>query len=249
MTLYYASRGTLSMKRVGVFARTNWQSALAGALGALAVLAFWASCATLSHWKTPLVWIEQHPGLAAWMQAILSVVAIGASSFFALWVPLHLRDLGERDTVQRAINTLAMMAGTTHSAWDSMRQILQGNAWNGRSGALIRDSIDRAFVMANLVPASMQLGEALTVIARCRSRLVILNELVSKLDATASDRQQLQRTPLAEVLRELEATIQICSQMRPIKLAGSWMIFAPGDTEDHPEIAEAARRAGFNPRR
>jgi hypothetical protein len=233
------------MKRLSAFAGANWQSAVAGAFGALAVVILWAGCAALVRWPSVLAWIELHSGLAAWLQAIFSVAAIGASSFFALWVPLHIRDLGERDAVQRAINTLLMLINTTHSAWDSARQILQNSQWGERSGVLIKDSIARASAMADLVPASMQLGEALTAITRCRSRLVVLKELIAHLDVAADRRQMAEQMPFYEVLGELEETLEACSQMRPLKVAGSWIIFAPGDMSDHPEIESTARRSGL----
>jgi hypothetical protein len=233
------------MKQLAAFASANWRSAIAGAIGALVVMVVWAACATLIRWSAALGWIESHPGLAAWMQAILSVVAIGASSFFALWVPLHLRDLGERDAVQRAINTLLMLVNTTHSAWDSARHILRNNEWSKRSGALIRDSIERSYAMADFIPASMQLGEALTAIARCRSRLVVLSELVSHLEKADDVREAAQQMPFHDVLGELEETLEACGEMKPLKVAGSWMMFAPGDMADHPEIEAAAQRTKF----
>jgi hypothetical protein len=138
-----------------------------------------------------------------------------------------------------------MLVGTSHSAWDSTRHILQHNEWGRRSGALIRDSMGRATAMADLVPASMQLGEALTAVARCRSRLVVLSEFVSALDEAANVREMAEQMPFHDVLGEIEETLETCREMKPLKVAGSWMIFAPGDAADHAEIGAAAQRAGL----
>jgi hypothetical protein len=231
------------IKRLAALTIANWQSAVAGAFGALAVMIVWVAGTALFRWSEALIWIERHPSLAAWVQAILSIAAIGASSFFALWVPLHIRDLGERDGVQRAINTLLMLISTTHSAWDSTRHILEDGKWSDRSGALIRDSIARASAMADLVPASMLLGSALTAVAQCRSRLVVLNEFISRLGDSANVQQMAKQMPLRDVLEELEKTLEACSEMRPLKVAGSWMMFAPEDALDHPEIKASVRRS------
>ena len=233
------------VKQFVAFARANWPSAVAGACGALAVAVVLGAAVVVLRWQAGIGWIEAHPGLAAWMQAFFSVVAIVASSFFALWVPLHFRELGERDAVQRAINTLLMLISTTQSAWDSVRHILQNNEWGARSGALILESIGRATAMADLVPASMHLGEALTAVARCRSRLVVLSEIVSALDGAANVQEVAERIPFHDVLGEIEETLGTCREMKPLKVAGSWMIFAPGDAADHAEIGAASQRAGF----
>jgi hypothetical protein len=232
------------VKPLVAFARANWPSAIAGAIGALTIAIMWSAVLTVSGGPSFIIWIEAHPGLAAWMQAVFSVVAIVASSFFALWVPLHVRALGERDAVQRAINTLLMFVSTTHSAWDSVRHILQNNEWGARSGALVRDSIGRATAMADLVPASMQLGEALTAVARCRSRLVVLSEFLSALEV-GDVPQVAEQMPFHDVLGEIEEVLAACSEMKPLKVAGSWMIFAPSDAADHAEIGAAAQRAGL----
>lgn len=231
------------VKQIVAFARANWPSAIAGIFGALAVLIVWAAFVMVLRWPAGMNWIESHPGLAAWMQAVFSVVAIAASSYFAIKVPLHIRELGERDAVQRAINTLLMLVSTTHSAWDGARHILQNNEWSNRSGSLVRDSIGRATTLADLVPASMQLGEALTAVVRCRTRLVVLSEFVSALEATTNVQEVANQMPFHDILGELEETLATCGEMRPLKLAGSWMIFAPGDVADHPEIETAARHA------
>lgn len=233
------------MKRLVAFARAYWPSALAGASGALVVAIIWGAAGAVLHWSAALAWIEGHPGLAGWVQAVFSVVAILASSFFAFWVPLHLRALSERDTVQRAINSLLMLVSTTHSAWDSALHILRNNEWGRRSGALIRDSIARATAMADLVPPSMQLGEALTAVARCRSRLIVLGEFVSALEEAGNQQEIAVQMPFHDVLGELEETLNICGDMKPLLVAGSWMIFAPGDVADHAEVGAAAQRAGY----
>ena len=38
-------------------------------------------------WECILVWVEQHPGWAAWVQAVGSVIAL----VFAVWLPAHAR--------------------------------------------------------------------------------------------------------------------------------------------------------------
>ncbi|ALL14249.1 hypothetical protein [Caulobacter henricii] len=224
------------MKRLVAFAEDNWPSAVAGALGALFVVMLWALAAAAFRASPTLEWIEDHSGLAAWVQAVFSVVAILASCAFSLWVPLHVRDLGERDAVQRAINALTMMTGSTHSAWSSTRKMISRGQWDSGSEALIRDAVERATAMTDLVPASMQLCGAVTIIARCRGNLVVLTEFVSSLARQSNVRPIDNRMAFDEVIGGLETALEMCGQMKPLKVGGAWMIFAPGDAADHPEI-------------
>ena len=94
--------------------------------------------------------------------------------------------------------------------------------------------------MADFVPASMQLGEALTAVVRCRSRLVVLGEFVSALEEAANVQEVAEQVSFHDVLAEIEEALETCGEMRPLKVAGSWMIYAPGDAEDHAEIGAAA---------
>lgn len=221
------------MKWLANFAVVNWQNALAGAVGALAVVITWAIFSALAHWPSSLIWIERHPGLAAWVQAFFSVVAIGASSFFAFWVPIHLRDVGERDAVQRAINTILILINTTYSAWESTRQILDNKEWNTHSTAFINELINSSSAMINLIPVSMQLGGALLAVDHCRSRLVVLREFSSRLNEVNDVYDLAKDMPFDDILADLEELAKNFGAMKPLKIAGSWMIFAQEDGVYH----------------
>lgn len=46
-------------------------------------------------WESILLWIEQHPGLASWVQAVGSVIAL----VFAVWLPAHARATDRKKAV------------------------------------------------------------------------------------------------------------------------------------------------------
>jgi hypothetical protein len=53
---------------------------------------------------------------AGWAQAVGSLLAIAASAFFAIWVPLHIRDRDQREAVGRDIR-LTIAAGVRLEAY------------------------------------------------------------------------------------------------------------------------------------
>lgn len=77
-----------------------------------------ASAWAADSWKTPGVyrelpvinWIESHPGLAAWVQAIGSLVAVGAAALIAVWQSASAR-AAERQAAQQTLRTNRQSVG------------------------------------------------------------------------------------------------------------------------------------------
>lgn len=72
-----------------------------------------------------LCWIEAHPGLAGWLQAFFSVVAIGVSGFFPMWISSRERKKRKQHQRERVAilidRLLTMFKSLAATVSDSLR--------------------------------------------------------------------------------------------------------------------------------
>jgi hypothetical protein len=172
----------------------------------------------------PVEWSDT----ASWVQAIGSILAIGASSFFAIWVPLRMRDLAGRDEVQRAINNSIILCGICQSAWTTFLSILQEKAWGPRSAEIIRQHVATGRTVAAQVPHSMMLGEAYYAVTSCTSSIHNLEIALDTLagNEALGDRAEVAFGDAVEDLKKVEGMLRV---MEPKKVAGHWMMLSPQD--------------------
>jgi hypothetical protein len=85
--------------------------------------------------------MDAHEGQAAWVQAVGSIAAILASSAFAIWVPLRMRDLEGRDLARRSLNNLIFVAGALESIWRSMKTTVEKSQYSSGARALLESQM------------------------------------------------------------------------------------------------------------
>jgi hypothetical protein len=162
---------------------------------------------------------------AAWVQAYGSVLAIVASATLAIWVPIHMRALAERDLVQRALNAMIVACGATKGTWLSLAHSAQNGEIHDHTGRVFGAHIELARGALNAVSLGVLLGasyEAYGAIAiKLRMVEYLLEYLVGK-DGSKSDVQAQFRSSIAD----LEKVSAQLAAMAPRKIAGHWMIYS-----------------------
>lgn len=116
-------------------------------------------------WEVVSCWIESHPGLASWIQAIFSVIAIVAAGYFPI---AHERKREGRDR-KNMLSTLGYVAFTLEKLIAGLSSALSDKdlqrSWcassNGRKIRIIGQAL-------NEIPASSLVGIELHILADLR---------------------------------------------------------------------------------
>ena len=130
-------------------------------------------------WEVVSCWIESHPGLASWVQAIGSIAAIAAAGFFPF---IHER-AKEKQTRRNTLTSLLHMANRLENLL-----VMEGNALGDEIGHEMWRTLNRTQelkLVSQLVdelPASMFIGFEMTYLSELRSCAAYAKKLAEDFD-------------------------------------------------------------------
>jgi hypothetical protein len=166
---------------------------------------------------------------AAWAQVYSSAFAILASGGLAIWVPIHMRHLEEKAVVQRAINCLVVGVGLTHSAWDSVQQVVDARDFHDKTPRMIEENVASARAALGQIPYSVMLGTTLMVMSRCTLALQTLQIGAETWLKAPDPSAAAARFPYKTMLDQIEDAMVLVEHTRPARIDGTWMIYSPED--------------------
>lgn len=116
-------------------------------------------------WDSMLVWIEHHPGLASWVQAVGSILAI----FAAGWFPFAHEQAKER---RLRVNTLKSLLHLSVQLRDLQVRIMKSLSDEGLSGRWLNGEGSKELLLTSQliseIPASMLVGFEMTYLSDMR---------------------------------------------------------------------------------
>jgi hypothetical protein len=116
-------------------------------------------------WEIVSCWIESHPGLASWIQAVFSVIAIAAAGYFPI---AHERKRENRER-KNMLRTLGYVAYTLETLIDGLFKALADKGLQSNWSVSSNDRKIRIAGQAlNEIPASLLVGVELHLLADLR---------------------------------------------------------------------------------
>lgn len=170
---------------------------------------------------------------AAWAQAFGAIFAILISTAVAIYVPLRMRDIEERGSVQRAINNLIISIGLTRATWIGLKQIIDGSGFAEHTPRVIGGEVHAARGSLAEVPRNMCLGSAFSAVSQVQAKLLLLEEMcAAMLSAGGQWRTTADSIDFNGIAAELSEVSADLAYANPRKIGGHWMIATPGDESE-----------------
>jgi hypothetical protein len=162
---------------------------------------------------------------AAWIQAIGSIVAIIVSAAFALWVPLHVRALSERDAVTRAITAARASALQNAQLWRTFPDMLHNNRFGEGSPYLILAAVQNARRNLEAVNAAFFVHSALPALTGVDISLDLLAHSVRSAELARAEGKVWtpQTSFFAEAQKMADEALGEIKEIEVLRIGSHWI--------------------------
>ncbi|WP_300627036.1 hypothetical protein [Pseudomonas sp.] len=161
-------------------------------------------------WECVSYWIEHHPGLASWVQAVFSVIAIFAAAGIPLWHTKRARAQRiklQQSRLRQLIDRLITMFEELERAADDVH-----HAHQFKSAKRVEDWRQEAMMVSG-IPVDDSVGEDLFVLMTLRTSSVIGLQVAESICIGRDFDKDYERIPVVKERLEVMRTLKRVEQL------------------------------------